>query len=391
MSFQRLDKEIKNFCRLYNNKPVALHEPDITNLEKKFVKKSLEENEVSTHGKYTKQFEIKLSKITKSKYVIPVLNGSYALYLALICLPIKKNSEILLQNLNYIASANAILSVGAIPHFIDNNYNDLGLDCDKLEEYLISNTVIKNKKCINKNTKREIQAIMPMHTFGIPSDIKRIIKIAKKFKLLVIEDSAEALGCSVEKKHLGTFGDVGILSFNGNKIATSGAGGAILTSNKKLAINLRHKSQICKISHPWKYTYDDLGYNLKLPSINAALGLAQLYRLENLLKNKKKIFQIYKKFFLNSNYFRIVEPRRDSVSNYWLNTLLIKKKLSKNKTKIILKLLKNKISVRPAWQLLSDVRYLIKFPKMNLSNSRDLFKRIINIPSGSKVLSKLKK
>jgi perosamine synthetase len=181
------------------------------------------------------------------------------------------------------------------------------------------------------------------------------------------------------------------LSFNGNKIATSGAGGAILTSNKKLAINLRHKSQICKISHPWKYTYDDLGYNLKLPSINAALGLAQLYRLENLLKNKKKIFQIYKKFFLNSNYFRIVEPRRDSVSNYWLNTLLIKKKLSKNKTKIILKLLKNKISVRPAWQLLSDVRYLIKFPKMNLSNSRDLFKRIINIPSGSKVLSKLKK
>ena len=280
MSIKKLNNELSKFAEIFKKTPIQLHEPDITDLEKIYVRKALDENQVSTSGYYTKVFEKKLSKITKSKYVVPVLNGSYALYLSLLSLKIKRGNEILLQNLNYIASANAIISVGAIPHFIDNNESDLGIDCEKLEKYLIKNTKLINKKCINKKTNRVIQAIIPMHTFGMPSEIKKIIKIAKKFKLHVIEDAAEALGSSFQKKQLGTFGDIGILSFNGNKIVTSGTGGAILTSNKKIYQFVKHKSQICKINHPWMYSYDDIGYNLKLPSINSALGIAQLTRIK---------------------------------------------------------------------------------------------------------------
>ena len=228
-----------------------------------------------------------------------------------------------------------------------------------------------------------------MHTFGIPSNIKNILKIAKKYKLIVIEDAAEALGSSVDKKQLGTFGNIGVLSFNGNKIVTCGAGGAIMTSNSKIAKMIRHKSQICKINHPWQYDYDDHGYNLKLPSLNAAFGLAQLTRLKSLLKNKKKLFKIYKNFFSKSDFFKILDAKKGTITNYWLNTLILKKNLASHKTNIISSLIKNNVSVRPAWKLLSEINYLKKYPKMNLSQSENLFKRIINIPSGPKVLKKI--
>lgn len=389
IDFKQIKIELDSFCKLFNSRPVPLHEPDISNLEKKIVQKCLCENEISSSGKYTKIFEDELKKITRSKYVIPIINGSYSLYLSMLCIPIKKEEEVLVQNINYIATANAILNVGAIPHIIDNNCEDLGIDCIKLEKYLLKNTIIKNNRCINKNTLRVIKAIVPMHTFGVPSDIVRILHIAKKFKLTVIEDAAEGLGSSINKKHLGTFGKVGILSFNGNKIVTSGMGGAILTKDKNLANLIRHKSQICKINHPWKYNYDGHGYNLKLPSINAALGFAQLKRLKIFLIKKKKIFEIYKKFFSGSKYFELLYKRKNTVTNNWLITLILKKEIKNLKTKFILSLIKKQIHVRPAWQLLSDIKYLKLKPKMNLSKSKELFTRIINLPSGTKVLKKL--
>jgi perosamine synthetase len=388
---KQIKSELDNFFKLFKNRPVSLHEPDISNLEKKIVQKSLSENEISTSGKYTKIFENELKKITKSKYVIPIINGSYSLYLSMLCAPIKKNEEVLVQNLNYVATANAILSVGAIPHIIDNTYTDLGIDCLKLEKYLFENTIIKEGKCINKKTLRVIKAIVPMHTFGVPSDITGILKIAKKFKLIVIEDAAEGLGSTINNRHLGTFGKVGILSFNGNKIVTSGTGGAILTGDKKLANLIRHKSQICKINHPWKYNYDGHGYNLKLPSINAALGYSQLKRLKTFLIKKNKIFKIYKNFFSGSKYFDILYRRKNTETNNWLITLILKKDIKKLKTKLILSFIKKKIHVRPAWQLLSEIKYLKKMPKMNLMQSKELFSRIINLPSGTKVLNKIKK
>lgn len=390
-NLKKIKKELNNFYKLFSSRPIPLHEPDISILERKIVQKCLKENEISSSGNYTKYFEEELKKITKSKYVIPIINGSYSLFLSMLCLPIKKNEEVLLQNLNYIATANAILSVGAIPHIIDNSFEDLGTDCFKLEKYLFENTLIINNKCINKKTSRVIKAIVPMHTFGIPSDINHILKIAKKFKLEVIEDAAEGLGSSIKNKHLGTFGKIGILSFNGNKIVTSGMGGAILTNDKRLANLIRHKSQICKINHPWKYNYDGHGFNLKLPSINAALGLAQLKRLNTFLIKKKKIFFIYKKFFTNSKYFDLLYKRDNTYTNNWLITLLLKKDISNLKTKLILDFIKNKILVRPAWELLSDIKHLKNFPKMNLYNSKELFNRIINLPSGVKVLKKLRK
>ena len=381
---------VKKFSKIFLKRNFFLHEPDISNREIKEVENCLKINQVSSSGIYTKKFENKLKKYTKSKFVIPVSSGTAGLHLSLIALSIKKNEEILIPNLNYIAVANAALYVGAIPHFIDVRKSDLGIDCDKLNNYLLDNTKLKKKECININTGRKIKAIVSMHTFGLVSDISNINKIAKKFHLKTIEDAAEGLGAFYKRRHVGTFGVIGILSFNGNKIVTSGAGGALLTSDNKIASRLRHLSQICKISHPWNYDYDDLGYNYKMPSLNAALGYAQLQRINYFLKEKRKLFNLYLKIFSNNKYAKLIKENIDTKSNYWLITILLNEDLKKNKEQIIKLLHGKKIMVRPAWKLLNKISYLKKFPRMNLSNSVNLFERIINLPSSSNVFMKLK-
>ena len=271
---------INKFQKMYGkNVFIKLHEPNLSFKDLIEVKKSIKNNYVSTIGNVVKKFEKRLSTITKSKYVVATVSGSAALHTSVCALNIKKNEEILMPTLNYIASANAALLCNAIPHFIDIEKNTLGVDPVKLEKYLKKNAIIRNNTCYNKKTKRKIKAIIVLHTFGHPSKIDLIKKISKKYHLYLIEDAAEALGSKYKKKHLGTFGDIGILSFNGNKIITCGGGGAIITNSKLISKKALHLISNSKLNHKWKYDYDQLGFNYRMPGINAALGVSQLMRL----------------------------------------------------------------------------------------------------------------
>lgn len=382
----RLNEE-KNIHKLITSvikkKSAELHEPHFNNLEINYLKEAIKKKSVSRKGNFVDRFSKKIKSLTKAKYVILTSTGTSALHLALLALNIKKNEEVLMPSLNYIASANATLYCGAIPHFVDVDEESLGIDPLKLKKYLDEKCLVKQKKCFNKKTKRLIKALICLHTFGYPAKILELKKICSKNHIKLIEDSAEALGSFSNKKHLGTFGDIGILSFNGNKIITTGSGGAILTNNNRLAKKIDHLSKIAKKKHPYKLDYDFLGYNYNMSNLNAALGLAQIEKINYFLKNKKELHERYYKKLKKINYLKIFSDNKANKSNNWLITLILKK-TNKTFLKKIFDYTNNQsISTRPVFKLLHKIRYLKKYPKMDLNKSIDLENRIITIPSSS--------
>ena len=232
--------------RVTGKGPHQLHEPLFLGREVNYLKNTIKTNFVSSGGKYVNEFEMQVSKYTKAKYAIAVVNGTQAIFISLKACGIKKNEEVLVPSLTFVGTVNAISYLGAEPHFVDSNMNDFGIDCVKLENYLNKVVRFKGNKSINKFTGRVIRAIMPVHIFGHPCNIPAILKLAKKFKLIVVEDAAEGLGSFYKKKHLGTFGDVGCISFNGNKIITTGGGGMVITNKKKIALKIRHLTTTAK-------------------------------------------------------------------------------------------------------------------------------------------------
>jgi len=358
-----------------------LHEPLFCGNEIKYLKKTILTNSVSTIGNYVKEFEEKIKKITKSKFAIAVVNGTAALHISLKISGVKNNDEVLVPALTFVGTANAIVYCGGIPHFVDSEINTMGIDTQKLEKYLNEIVIFKKNLAINRFTKRVIRAIVPVHIFGHPCKIDEIMKIAKKFNLIVMEDAAEALGSYYKKKHLGTFGLAGCLSFNGNKIVTTGGGGAVITNNKVFAEKIRHFSTTAKLVHKWEYIHDQIGYNFRMPNLNAALGLAQLENLNFFIKNKRVLYKKYYGIFKNNNNISIFREVKNAKSNYWLQILILKKNNFKFKNQILDKAFKSGIYLRPAWRLISDLKPYKFNPKMNLNGSQDIYKRIINIPS----------
>ena len=364
-----------------NKGPHYLHEPLFVGNEIKYIKDTIKKNFVSTSGEYVIKFENKIKNYTKAKYAIAVINGTQALYVALKALGVKKDQEILVPALTFVGTVNAISYTGAEPHFVDSNIKDLGIDCKKLEIYLNKIGKIKNNKCINRKTGKIISGIMPVHIFGHPCDIENIIRLSRKFKLKIIEDAAEALGSFYKKKHLGTFGDVGCISFNGNKIITTGGGGAIVTNQKKLAEKIKHLVSTAKVPHKWEYIHDDIGYNFKMPSLNAALGLAQIEKINFFLKAKRKLFKKYFNSFNKIEGANIFRENVNSKSNYWLQTLILKKKYKNLKNKLLNYCYKKKIYLRPVWKLISSLKPYKKKQKMNLSGAKAIEDQVINLPS----------
>lgn len=381
-------KEIIDIFKIIkkNNKSLKklnLHEPFFNKDELLELKNCIQSTFVSSDGNYLNKFSNKIKNTTKAKYVVPLINGTSGIHLSLIALGLKKNQEVLLPTLNYIASANATRYLNAIPHFIDSEEKTLGVDAKKLELYLKKKTKMVNKNCINKNTGNIIKILIVTHIFGHPAEIEKLIKIAKRFNIKVIEDASECLGSFYKKKHLGVFGDIGVLSFNGNKIITSGNGGAIITNNMQYFKKINHISKIAKKKHTWNYDYDEIGYNYKLSNINAALGYAQFKKLKRYISNKRLLFKVYEKYFSKFKYGYIKKEPRNSKSNYWLQTLILYKSDLKIRNKIINSLNKNKINVRPIWKLIHTLDHFSNFPKMNLSQSIALEKKIISLPSSS--------
>jgi perosamine synthetase len=355
-----------------------------------YVSKTIKTNFVSSAGTFVTSFEEKFKKYVKSKNAIAVVNGTQALYIALEACGIKRDDEVLVPSLTFVGTVNAIKYLGARPHFIDSKIDTFGIDCSKLEKYLKKITVLKNGKYINKKTKKIIKAIVPVHVYGHPCDIIEVINISKKFNLKVIEDAAEALGSFYKNKHVGTFGDVGCFSFNGNKIITTGGGGMVVLNNNSLAKKIKHLTTTAKLKHKWEYVHDKVGYNFRMPNINAALGLAQLERINIFLSAKRKLFNKYYLKLKKIKSVSLMKEPKYSKSNYWLQTIILDKSKASLKNKLLSNLHKQKIFSRPVWKLISELKPYKNCQKMNLSGSKEIYKRAINIPSSSDLVLKKK-
>lgn len=365
-----------------------LHKPYLLKgNEKKYLSECIDSSFVSSSGgKFIEQFEKKIMNFTKSKYVISVVNATSGLHLALKVLGVEKNDEVLVPSLTFVGTCNSIIYSNAIPHFIDSSLEACGVDNKKLENYLESNTKIISGNCYNKKTKRKIKAIIIVHLFGHPARIDAITKIAKKFKLKVIEDAAESIGSFYKGKHTGTKGDIGVISFNGNKSLTTGGGGAILTNNKSIAERVKLLASTAKIKHLYKYIHDGVGYNYRLANINAAIGCAQLEKLNKIISCQRELFKKYRKAFHDIKNIEIMSEPKNSYSNYWLQTLILKKKEKNSINKILNYINKKGYQTRPVWELINEMKFYRKFPKMNLDKSKEIRNSVINLPSSPEII-----
>ena len=359
---------------------IPLHEPRFIGNEKKYLIDCIDSTFVSSVGKYVDKFEQMSADFTGAKYAVAAVNGTNALHIALMLSGVEQNNEVITQALTFIATANAISYSGAKPVFVDVDKDTFGLSPEKLEQFLKEKTYVddNSKKCINKETKRVISACLPMHTFGHPVKIDKIIEICKTYNIAVIEDAAESLGSYYKNKHTGTYAKFGVLSFNGNKTITSGGGGMILTDDEKLAKLAKHLTTQAKIPHKWEYAHDYIGYNYRLTNLQAALGVAQMENLSKFLESKRKLALAYKEFFLKTDIDFVSEPE-NSKSNYWLNAIILK---SKKQRDDFLKFSNDAgVMTRPIWKLMNKLPMFYDCQAENLENSEWLEQRIVNIPS----------
>jgi perosamine synthetase len=358
---------------------IALHEPRFIGNEKKYVNGCIDTTFVSSVGKYVDKFEKMVAEFTGAKYAIATSNGTSALHIALKLIGVDEKSEVITQPLTFIATANAISYLGAKPIFLDVDKDTLGLSPNSLEEFLENETFVDDSgNCINKTTKKVIKACVPMHTFGHPCEIDKIVDICDKHNIEVVEDSAESLGSFYKDKHTGTFGKVGIFSFNGNKIITTGGGGMIVTDNEELAKKAKHITTTAKIKHPYEYIHDEVGYNYRLTNLAAALGVAQMENLELFIKKQRELADIYKEFFDNIGIEFITEPK-NSKSNYWLNGIVLKSR--EERDKFLKETNESKIMTRPIWRLMNKLDMYKNCQSTYLSNAIYLEDRVVNITS----------
>jgi perosamine synthetase len=361
---------------------IPLHEPRFLGNEKKYLNECIDSTFVSSVGKFVDEFEKEFAKFVGSKYAVATVNGTSALHIALLLAGVEKDDEVITQALTFVATANAISYIGAKPIFLDVDLETMGLSPKSLENFLQTNCILENGVCKNKKSGKKVKAIVPMHTFGHPAKIDELVEIAEKWNIKVVEDSAESLGSFYKEKHTGTFGDFGVFSFNGNKIITSGGGGVIVTDNETLAKKAKHLTTTAKIQHKWEYIHDEVGFNYRMPNLNASLLVAQLENLNSYLENKRDLAEKYKKFFQNENLKFIEEPK-NSKSNYWLNAILLK---DKNERDRFLEMTnQNGVMTRPIWKLMNELEMFKNCQTDDLKNSKYLADRVVNIPSSVRI------
>lgn len=365
---------------------VPLHEPSFEGNEERYLKECIDSTYVSSVGKFVDRFELELANFTGAKYAISVVNGTAALQIALKLSGVKAEDEVLIPALTFIATANAVTYCNAVPHFVDSEESTLGIDALKLREYLRQISFQRSSQCVNKITGRVIRAIVPMHTFGHPANIEGLLNVAREFNLVVVEDAAESLGSFYGDQHTGTFGLLGTLSFNGNKILTTGGGGAILTNDESLARRARHLTTTAKLPHAWEFRHDEIGYNYRMPNLNAALGCAQLEQLPMKLNAKRRLFLSYQKVFSNIQGVTIFEEPNNCHSNYWLQTLVLDKDMIHSRNSILTATNEAGIMTRPSWEPLNTLKPYESAPSMDLSFVKANFQSLINVPSSPGIL-----
>jgi perosamine synthetase len=366
--------------------PVALHEPSFGGNEIEYLKECIDSTYVSSVGKFVDRFEKELAQFIGAKHVVAVVNGTAALHIALKLAGVLPGDEVLIPALTFVATANAVIYCNATPHFVDSEEYTLGIDPNKLREYLTANTEQVSNKCININTGKVIRTIVPMHTFGHPSDLEGLISVANEFNITMVEDAAEAIGSYHRGQHVGTFGKLGTLSFNGNKTITTGGGGAIVTDDEVIARHARHLVTTAKIPHAWEFNHDEVGFNYRMPNLNAALGCAQLEQLPSKLRSKRELFNNYKRAFIGVEGINLFEEPVNSESNYWLQTLLLDEADLGIRDLILESTNAVGLMTRPAWKLISGLDPFENYPSMDLNCARSLEKRIVNTPSSDRLI-----
>ncbi len=364
-------------------KPIALHEPNFAGNEWAYVKECLDTGWVSSVGKFVDRFEQDLADYTGAKRAVAVVNGTAALHVCLLLVGVEQGDEVLVPTLTFIATANAVSYCGAIPHFVDSEETTLGLDPNKLGQYLEEIAEIRAEGCFNKQTGRRIKAIVPMHTFGHPVDLDRLVEVCQQYRIELVEDAAESLGSFYKGQHTGNRGRVSALSFNGNKVITTGGGGAILTNDEELGKLAKHLTTTARLSHKWSFMHDRIGFNYRLPNINAALGCAQLEQLPDFIKNKRKLAERYRDAFAGIPGLRFFTEPDFARSNYWLNVLLLDQANSTRRDALLDATNHLGIMTRPAWTLMHQLPMFADCPRMDLAVAEDLECRLINIPSSA--------
>lgn len=362
---------------------ISLHEPRFFGNEKKYVLDCIDSTFVSSVGKYVDDFEKQMAEYTGAKYAVACVNGTSALHMAMIVSGVEKNNLVITQPLSFIATCNAISYIGASPVFVDVDIDTMGLSPDKLNEFLKENAIIKaDGFTYHKTTNQKIAACVPMHTFGHSCRIDELANICNDYNIVLIEDAAESMGSYYKNKHTGTFGVLGTFSFNGNKTITCGGGGAIITNDEVLAKKAKHLTTQAKVPHRWEFVHDEIGYNYRMPNINAALLCAQMEQLNSFLENKRELAKRYLDFFANSEMKFVKEPN-NSKSNYWLCAILLK---DKNKRDEFLQYANdNGVMTRPVWTLMNKLEMFRYALHGNLDNANYLEERLVNIPSSVRI------
>ena len=374
-------KDIVDFVhQLYKTEEfVPLHVPRFVGNEKKYLNECIDTTFVSSVGKFVDRFEEMVAEYTGATKAVVCVNGTNALHMAMLLVGVERDDEVLTQAFTFIATCNAISYIGAHPVFIDVDKDTMGLSPVAVEKWLNENAELKNGVCFNKYTGRRIKACIPMHTFGHPVHLDELVAVCNKYGLELIEDAAESLGSFYKGKHTGTFGKVGAISFNGNKTITTGGGGMLLFNDEGLGKFAKHLTTQAKVPHRWEFVHDHVGYNYRMPNINAALGCAQMENLEKFLFNKIEIAEQYKAFFANFTDIEFFCEPKDCRSNYWLNAVLVKDK--EMQQEFLQYTNDNGIMTRPIWGLMNKLPMFSSCQTDKLENTLWFEERVVNIPS----------
>ena len=380
---QLTDQILKPLLALKNNSVLGLHEPDLSGNELAYVTECVKTGWVSSVGKFVDQFENNLATYVGVPKAVAVVNGTAALHLALLLMNVKVNEEVLTPALTFVATTNAIGYTGAIPHFVDSGSSDLSACPELLSRYLKAIVEFRNGKSVNKNTGRVISALVVMHVLGNPANMPALKVLAEEYHLKLIEDAAEGMGSYVDGKHVGTLGDIGIFSFNGNKIMTTGSGGALVSHDQDLMKKAKHLSTTAKASSDGFFYHDQMGFNYRLANINAALGVAQLERLDEFLHHKNLLANYYAENFGNNSSIRFIKPEFGGTSNYWLCGIELDG-VGESDLKVIISAAHAQgIMLRPLWQLNNELPMYKDCPSMNLTNAKRHVNSVLCLPSSA--------
>lgn len=360
------------------NEFIPLHVPTFNGNEKEYLKQTIDSTFVSSVGAFVSEFEDNVKKFTGTPKAIATVNGTAALHTALYLADVQRGDLVITQALTFVATCNVLYHMGVEPIFLDVSSKSLGLCPIAVERYLEENAEQTDDGCVHKRTRKKIKAIVPMHTFGHPVEMDELISVCKKWGIIIIEDAAESLGSYYKGNHTGTIGEYGVLSFNGNKVITTGGGGMVLCRSSENGVRAKHITTTAKLAHPYEFYHDEPGFNYRLPNLNAALGCAQMESLEELLKRKRALAIHYSEFFQETNYKFVSEPDY-AKSNYWLNAVICEDKSSRD---LLLEETNSKgVMTRPVWTLMHRLPMYENAHRDDLTNSLYFEERVVNLPS----------